>query len=93
MEKLKLNDKLNCKGMFAASSAAKIYPWNTAIYVGLVGQAINGLLGLTNQIVYNNNSNPKYHSATPYDDTSSRLYIRAGHNAMCSTMSIGSPFI
>ncbi|GAA5414428.1 hypothetical protein [Ureaplasma ceti] len=91
MNKLNLQQKIAVQAQGFA--ATRIYPWNTALYAGLVGQALNGFLALINQMVYNNNTHPKYHTATAYDDHSTRLYIRAGHNAMSSTMSIGSPFI
>lgn len=69
------------------------YPWNTTIYTGLMGQVFNGILSLINQVVYYNNPHPKYKTPAPYQDSSSKIYVKMGKNAMSSTMLIGSPFI
>ena len=73
--------------------AGKIYPWNGAMYTSLIGQSLNSVLGLVNQIVYNNNPDPLYRKANVYNDNSSRVYVRAGKNALSSTMSFGNPYI
>ena len=86
MQKLDLYSKEN-------TCAGKAYPWNTAMYSSLVSQSLNGVLGLINQIIYNNNPNPLYRKANVYNDNSSKVYVRAGKNAMSSTMSFGNPFI
>lgn len=68
------------------------YPWNTSLYAAMGSQAINSVLGLVNQIVYNTNLNPLSSSSKIYDDTSSKMYLRAGKNALSSTLSYGSPY-
>lgn len=79
-----------CAG-FAATP--KLYPWNTALYLGFLGQSLNGVLGLINQLVYHFNPNPKYRTPNVFNDSSSKIYIRAAKNALGSTISFGSPFI
>lgn len=68
------------------------YPWNTSLFTAMGCQAVNSILGLVNQIIYNNNSNPAFKTSKSYDDTSSRMYIRASKNALSSTLSYGSPY-
>lgn len=89
MNKLELKNKQILFG----GAVPKIYPWNNALYLGFMGQSVNGILGLINQIVYFSNPNPKYKTPTLYNDNSSRIYIRAAKNALGSTMAFGSPFI
>ena len=87
MNKINLNERLNKYG----GKGLMAYPWNNVIYASIGMQSINSLLSLTNQIVYNNNDNPLYKTSTMYDNTSSRMYLRAGKNALSTTMSFGSP--
>lgn len=68
------------------------YPWNTSLYTAMGCQAVNSVLGLVNQIIYNTNPNPEMKSSKIYDDTSSKMYLRAGKNALTSTLSYGSPY-
>ncbi len=72
--------------------ASGIYPWNATLYTAMGCQAINSVLGLINQIIYNNNSSPVYRTSKTYDDTSSRMYIRANKNAISSSLSYGNPY-
>jgi len=45
--------------------------------IGLVGQSINSVLSLINQIIYHNNPNPYYTRSSIYNDSASRLFVRA----------------
>lgn len=69
------------------------YPWNNVIYTGLIGQSINSVLSLINQIVYNNNPNPYYKYSSIYNDSASKVYVRAQSTALKSTLSLGNPFL
>lgn len=85
MKALSYESKINLSGLGS-------YPWNTTLYAAMSCQAINSVLGLVNQIIYNTNENPKYKTAKIYDDTSSKMYLRAGKNALSSTISYGSSY-
>ncbi|MDE5617765.1 MAG: hypothetical protein K2I36_02905 [Ureaplasma sp.] len=75
--------KTNCAG----------YMWNNALYAALIGQSINSVLGLINQIIYQNNPNPLYNRNNVYSNNASKLFIRAQGAPYTSTMSIGNPYL
>lgn len=85
MKTLSYETKIKLSGMGT-------YPWNTTLYTAMGCQAVNNVLGLINQIIYNTNENPRYNTAKIYDDTSSKMYLRAGKNALSSTISYGSSY-
>lgn len=69
------------------------YPWNNVIYTGLIGQSCNSILSLINQIIYNNNPNHYYSYSSIYNDSASKIFVRAQSLALKSTLSFGSPYI
>ena len=69
------------------------YPWNNVIYTGLIGQSCNSILSLINQIIYNNNPNPYYSYSSIYNDSESKIFVRAQSMPLKSTLSFGSPYI
>ncbi len=75
--------KINCAG----------YMWNNTLYTAIIGQSINSVLGLINQIIYQNNPNPLYKRNNIYSSNASKLFIRAQGSPYTSTMSIGSPYL
>lgn len=67
--------------------------WSSVMSIGLIGQSINSVLSLINQIVYNNNPNPYYNWHSVYNDSASRLFVRAQNYPSKATMSFGNPFL
>lgn len=69
------------------------YPWNNVLYTGIIGQSINSVLSLINQIVYNNNPNPFYSNHSIYNDSASKLFVRAQSAPLKSVISFGNPYL
>lgn len=69
------------------------YMWNNTLYTAIIGQSINSVLGLINQIIYQKNPNPLYARNNIYSSNASKLFIRAQGSPYTSTMSIGSPYL
>ena len=74
------------------AGAAK-YPWNNVLYTGIIGQSINSVLSLINQIIYNNNPNPLYSHHSIYNDSGSKLFVRAQSAPLKSVISFGNPYL
>lgn len=73
--------------------AGAINNWTNVMGIGLVGQSINSVLSLINQIIYHNNPNPYYSRSSIYNDSASRLFVRAQQMPWKLTLSFGSPYL